>query len=403
MLEQYKGINQAAGVTITINPDGSLAIDACLISVIGDQLDFVKKLPNLPDMKALMKALPAKSFVALNLSGKGILQKQVQRSTDDGPVDIQKVIPSLNPKDFYVQQMASGSQGFISMIRRTEADSWIEALQKEGFIPLILSLGPFPVMHVERQLNVYDYELIFNGHRIYRTDASQWESCTYDAALLAPFPLKLESEGINERLLMPYAAAFQLVMAAKLTPVIAEVPVLETTFHEVLDKKKLQLRGGLIVAIFFILLLINFILFSWLNSDNNKLSEQVGMSAQSSIDLEKIDDQVKQKEALLHNLGWDDDVNKSALVDQLADLLPPELNWQQLDINPVDLANSRIQKLPVFFERQIRVIGTSGRIIPVNEWIARIKTRHWVKSVQLESYDFNNELNIGQFMVIINY
>jgi len=39
----------------------------------------------------------------------------------------------------------------------------------------------------------------------------------------------------------------------------------------------------------------------------------------------------------------------------------------------------------------------------VNEWMARIKTKHWAKDVQLENYSFNNELNTGQFIVNITY
>jgi hypothetical protein len=47
------------------------------------------------------------------------------------------------------------------------------------------------------------------------------------------------------------------------------------------------------------------------------------------------------------------------------------------------------------------VTGKSERIIPVNEWIARVKTQKWVKNVQLDSYTFSNELNTGQFTVLL--
>jgi Tfp pilus assembly protein PilN len=53
--------------------------------------------------------------------------------------------------------------------------------------------------------------------------------------------------------------------------------------------------------------------------------------------------------------------------------------------------------------QKIEVKGISPQIIPVNEWIARIKTRRWVKGVQLESYTYNNELNTGQFILTITY
>jgi hypothetical protein len=47
--------------------------------------------------------------------------------------------------------------------------------------------------------------------------------------------------------------------------------------------------------------------------------------------------------------------------------------------------------------------GSSARIIEVNEWIARIKTKKWVKNVQLENYNYNNELSTGKFNIIVDY
>jgi len=155
--------------------------------------------------------------------------------------------------------------------------------------------------------------------------------------------------------------------------------------------------------VFFILLLVNFCLFSWLNSSNVRLTEQVSRSAQSTDDIQKINEEVQQKEGLLKVLGWEGNINKSALVDQIASLLPPEMSWKEVAVDPVNLADSRQQKQIVFYTRKIRVMGTSEKIIPVNEWIARIKTRAWVKNVQLDSYTFNSELNTGQFSIVIDY
>jgi hypothetical protein len=72
-------------------------------------------------------------------------------------------------------------------------------------------------------------------------------------------------------------------------------------------------------------------------------------------------------------------------------------------VNPVDLPASRTQKFLAFYDRKIWIIGTSEKIIPVNEWIARIKIKSWVKNIQLENFAFNNELNTGQFTIIIDY
>ena len=131
--------------------------------------------------------------------------------------------------------------------------------------------------------------------------------------------------------------------------------------------------------------------------------DKVSRTTANSSELKTIETEANQKESLVKQLGWDGSVNKSLLVDQLAALLPSEVKWRELTINKLDWSASKIQKKLVFLDRQIRVTGESDKIIPVNEWLARVKSLKWVKSVQFDSYLFNTEQNTGQFIVVINY
>lgn len=383
--------------------DGSMRINACWVTVEDNQLTIDKKLTGFESLEELKRNLPQKTPVALNLSGKGILQKQTEALSEVNQHNFSKILPNATITDFYVQNFVSGGHSFVSVVRKSDADKWISQLSTTGLIPLQFSIGPFPVHNVIPQLNVYDNGIIFNGHVVEFNEQSNWRTYRYNESEFSSFPLKVESENLDEKLLVPYAAAFNLVMASKVHPIVADVPYLETELDTLIAVKKFKVKGVVILTVFFILLLINFVLFSWLNSANNKLTEQVGQMAQTNINSQGIEDQVKQKEALLNELGWDEGINKSALIDQLADLLPEEITLNKIDVNPVDLAASRIQKSLTFLNRVIKITGNSEKIIPVNEWIARAKTKPWVKNIQLESYTFNSELNTGQFTIIINY
>ncbi len=231
----------------------------------------------------------------------------------------------------------------------------------------MLSLGPFPVQNIIGQLNVYGKELIFNGHTIQRNEQMEWIAYHYKESVFSTFPFKVESENLSEKLIIAYATAFQLVLADKVEPVKAEVLQLETALHKLTEEKKLKVQGFLVLSVFFILLLINFFLFSWLNSSNVKLTEQVSRSAQSTEDIQKVNEQVQQKEGLLKTLGWEGDINKSALIDQVASLLPSDITWKEVAIDPIDLSGSRSQKSIVFFNQKIHIVGNSEKIIPVNE------------------------------------
>lgn len=398
MFERYYTVNDATGVQITLLPDGGAVIHACSVTVKDHTLNIEKKLAGIS-----MEQLPPKSVIALNLSGKVVLQKQLEKTDAIDQHNFSKILPNAHIGDFYVQHFTSGGSSFVSVIRKAEADKWIAQLEDRGCMPVMLSLGPFPVQNVSAQLNVYDSRVIFNGWIIERNEQLDWMSCRYDVSAESPFPLKIESERIDEKLLVPYAAAFQLVLAGKLDPVQADVPALDKAFRSLLAEKKLKVQGSIILCVFFVLLLANFLLFSWLNSANARLTEQVSRSVQSTEDVQKINEETGQKENLLKTLGWEAGINKSALVDQVAALLPPELTWKEVAVDPADLSGSPTQKSITFANRCIRITGESAKIIPVNEWVARVKSRPWVKNVQLERYTFNNELNTGEFTILINY
>jgi hypothetical protein len=402
-LEQYYRINQVAGVHIHMYSDTHFIIQVCSVDVNGSELRIVKKVIDLTSPAQLKEHIPAKSTIALNLSGKGVLQKKIERVDEVDQLAFSKLLPNAKPEDFYVQNFISGETSFITLIRAAEADKWISRLQELQFYTLMLSLGPFPVEAIAPQLNIYDGELLFNGHLIRRNQKSEWVECLYDELLHSVFPIKLASEKIDEKLIIPYAAAFQLVLSNSQDPVKANVNGLEKDLRKKLSDQKIKVQSVVALVMMFTLLLFNFIAFSWLNSSNNDLTRQVSRSAQNSSNQQEINEQVKSKEDRLKSLGWDGGIDKSQLLDQIASLLPPDVTMKEVAVNPVDQSQSRARRTFSFYEREIQITGNSERIIPVNEWIARVKAKSWVKHIQLENFAYNNELNTGQFMVTINY
>ncbi|WP_439697189.1 hypothetical protein ACFGVS_01615 [Mucilaginibacter sp. AW1-7] len=402
ILSPHYHINQAAGITIDIAQDGSYTINCCQVSTDHKQLIIEKKLGVKEDVEGIAKQLDAKIPIALNLTGKGILTKQVVAASGDEQQDMAKIIPNLNVADFYLQQFTSNDQLFVSLVRKTLADHWINILEQQGFTVLMLSLGPFAASHMLNQLNVYENDVVFNGIQISRDAELNWTAVGYSPAFQAPFPFKIGAEPIDQQLIMPYAAAFQLVLADKLEPVKAIVDATDARYLQIIGTKKLKVTGALILGVFFILLLLNFVTLSWLNSENSRLDGQVSLSANSSSDMQMLTEQIKAKEALLKDMGWDGGFNKARIIDQLAALLPGEVTLKEIAINPPDI-NNKDSRGQHFLDRRIKLTGNSQQVIAVNEWIARIKTLKWVKGAGLDNFEFDNDQNTGKFNIIINY
>jgi Tfp pilus assembly protein PilN len=402
-LEQYYRINEAAGVHIQLQSEGRVSIQVCTLVAGGNELQMDKKITGLNLPGQLKEHLPAGSVIALNLSGKGILQKRIEKVERIDQNILNAMLPNAKLEEFYIQHFPSGEFSFISLVRRTEADKWISQLKDYAFKPLMLSLGLFPVDAVIPLLNVYEGEFPLNGYRIQRNEKGEWTGCQPDDSAHAVFPVKLAAENLDEQLISPYAVAFQLVLGDRIEPVKADVGSLEAALQTTLSTIKIRAQSVMVLLLLFVALLVNFLVYSSLNSSNQTLMGQVSHEAKNSSDQQDINEQVKNKEDRLKLLGWDGGVDKSELIDKIAALLPPEIALREILVNPVDQGQSRTQKSLAFDDRKIEVTGISQQVIPVNEWIARVKTKSWVKDIRLANFAYNNELNTGQFTVTINY
>ncbi|OKS87289.1 hypothetical protein [Mucilaginibacter polytrichastri] len=403
MFEKYYRFNKVAGLNIEVDKDGNASYSACLLSITGNQLALDQKITGLNDINELKKHIPAKTIIAVNLVGKGVLIKQTASITSEDELNFASILPNAQERDFYTQLFNSGDKLFVSFIRQQEADKWIAQLKNLDFIPVVFSLGPFVIGQVINQLNIYGQEIVFDNHVIQRDEQLNWITYQYSLSASSAYPFKLENEQIDEALLLPYAAAFQLALYPNIDLIRANHVTLSDQLQKRSDGIKLKVQSATVLVCFFVLLLGNFLLFSYYNSANLKLAGQVGQSVKLANNAESLADSLKAKQQLLAAIGWEGKVDKSIMIDQIAQLLPAEVNWQQVAVDPLGPNPDHGVSQDVFASRQIRINGTSARIIPVNEWIARLKTKSWVKNVQLQSYYFNNELNTGQFVVAINY
>lgn len=403
MLKQLFNINTAIGVSLVIGRDGKEAVHACQITRHGQTLDIDKKVTGAASVKEAIEQFKDKHPVALNISGKGILIKQIPKIDEITANTFSQVLPNANFDDFYVQNFVTGDFSYVAAIRRAEADRWMDQVKAANTDIVMLGLGPFAADHILGQLNFYDKEIAFDGHTIHKDEQGNWTNYRFDATTGSPYPIKIGSEKIDEKLVLAYAAAFQLIMADKLDPIGVQHDTMIQSYQALLSKKWLKGYGAIAAVAIFILLLANFFILSWLNNENADLAYRVGRSAQNISDVKDLEQQVRIKEQKLKVLGWNGGMSKALITDQLASDLPDDMVWQSISIDPKDDKGSRDQKAMVFKDGMIRVTGLSPQIISVNEWMARVKAKRWVKAVSLESYSIDRELNTGVFIIQINY
>jgi hypothetical protein len=403
LLQSKYRISQTAGIAVHTNDDGSFAIAACLMEAQKDSVIIEKKIASAESVGNVCKNLPRGVAIGLCLTGKGILTRQIELVDGSISEKLKMVFPNLNAGEFYIQEFVSGKSCFLSLIRREQADNWIAALRAAGFATLGLSLGPFAVRNIDEQLNFYDEEFRFNGHHIVRDKQGDWLSWSFQTSFVAQHVIKAENETLPEAMVLPYAAAFQLALYPALSMVRADVPACDRTLADELRLRKIRVNSVLFIVIIFLLLVINITAFLWLRSRNEALSAQLSNSRQNTTDAVLLTQQVSGAERLLDEFGWDAAGSKAAMLADVARLMPVDIQWSRAEVNPVDAPVSRSAHKTVFLKRAILISGTCKAILPVNEWLARISTLHWVTESKLNAYRFDNEKDTGVFTIKISY
>lgn len=396
------GITACTGAEVNILADGTFLIRAL-------ELSLQKKLIHVEQKKeytltlSQIASVKAKGPVAIILTGKGVLIKKTTKLESITEQSLRHLFPGFKPAEFYVQHFSSGENSFVAFVRREIADPVLAAFRKHGAEILLFSLGPFVVEQVIPLLNNYNGDLKFDGHQVVLNEQKDWLDYNYAAGTGAEFEMKIDIESIPQNFLLAYAAAFQLILNDRLELISVDAEEIKQDLAQLLAKLKFKKNGALVLGGIFFLLMINFLLFSFYNSANQRLAGKAGQRSNQSQDRQKLETDVKEKEAQVKLLGWNHGLNYAYLCDQIGQTVPAAITLSELNINAVKDKYTAAVKRNGSETGSLRITGQSASVYVINDWIYALKQKSWVKTVQLEKYGTDDQKGIQVFTLLLSY
>jgi hypothetical protein len=394
------GITACSGAELNILPDGTFGIRMVELSLQNKLIHIVSKKEYTATLDNI-KITGAQGPVALTLSGKGVLIKKTSRLETVTEQSLRHLFPSFKQEEFYLQHFCSADHSFIAFVRKEIADRVIAAFRKQGAQVLLLSLGPFVADHVIPQLNHYGGSLNFDGHQLTLNEEKAWLDYTYEPGSVSGFALKIDIEPIPEQFLLAYASAFQLLLNDRLELVAIESEELKQGLIELTAELKFKKRGTLILFFFFAVLLLNFLLFSFYNAANQELAGKAGQRSDLFTDRQKLEAEVKEKEAQVKRIGWNHGLRYAYLCDQIGQSIPAALNLTELSMGAIKEGPGSSQKSKG--TGRMKITGQSASVYIIHDWIYTLKQKHWVKAVQLEKYATDEQKGAQVFTLLVDY
>lgn len=397
--------SKVTGLEISFLPDHKLLINGVTVVLNKKQIITETALPAVSNIDDLVKKLKKDIPLSVVFNGKGIIAKQTGKiATGDHPLSA--VLPNANPGDFYHTSPEEQSNPTVAVGRKDQADEILIQLKEKGFKILQASLGfemmqnILPFMRISKDNVIETNSFILSANS--ETGISGFER--RDHTITDKFQLpeyQVGKEYVHGSNLLAFAAAVQLITDDLQTaPGIGSLQVSNerTDFRY----SRFVRAGGIgILAIAFILLLINFLVYNHYFNKNKTLQSEHSVS-QNRQDKEKIILQhLKKQEALLQGGSWFQSSRISFYADRIASLTPNNTVLSSLNINPS--GGSYYGEFPVihFKTDTIQLAGSTGNAVEVNQFMHNLKLIDAFNTVSLRNYAFKKETETGTFLIEI--
>lgn len=392
-------LNSILGVELKFLEDQRMSCRFALVSRQGNKVDIeqVKQLDG--NLVEVLQGLPKKYPMALSLTGKGLLHKNVQIVGNGGAKALfEQAFPAVDRQEFYVQEFVGETNALVSIIRKQLVDELLERMRRAGLTILSLSLGAMASSAIWSQLNSYGQEIQFDGHFFRLDENKDFIAYQHDAVFQSQFPLKVGEMPLDQQQVVAYGSAFQLLLYHQLLLVRADVEQVNADLDNHISNHSLKKKAVYFVCSLFVTLLLSFLLFAYYNDRNTQLLSSQGARTADADQIGLMQKSILERETILKRLNWNGGYNYGFLLNEIGASLPTQLQLTELSCNDYKSDKEQQERIP-----QIRILGTSSDPVRVNNWIFELKKKQWIKSVTLIRYQEDMQGGQYQFTLMITY
>lgn len=386
------------GIEIVLLQEGQYRCSYAVVYRKGNAMEILEHKQVEGSLVKVLESLPRKYPLALALSGKGIVHKQVE-DKGDGQADLFRgAFPSVEKKEFYVQEFSQEKQAWISIARKSLADDLLGKLRLAGLKVYALSLGGLPLVGIWDMLGEMHEGFSVEGHVFSTAENGSFSGYRYTASPGERSKVKLGGNSVAIGAVLPYALAFQLFLHDRIEKIKAENEEVDRSFSSFLEESGLKKTVSVFIFVLLGLLLISFFMLSHYNSENAVLSEKAGHLTATADQVDVLKKEIALQKAQLKKMGWNGGYSYAFLLNEIGSSRPRLLNLTQ-----VQFGEDKKTGFVELGENTIKISGETANLSAVNNWIFMLKEKKWVRSVRLLRYQQDMGSDSYFFNLLIGY
>lgn len=354
---------------------------------------FMQSLKQLEEF--LDKNIPEGSRLHVNIEGRGVLQKATPRNQlHNHQVLMTSFFPMVQEEDFVSQLYISKEQGFLNVVRKDILVALRQLNARHAWISF--SLGAFIVAPLvslleREEVSIKNYTLQIASGKIVAVNSN---------SKIGSQPIVFAQESISPDVFLAYCSAWYLLLGgigltfSKWGPEKEAVERYQASIH-------LHRAGKWALFILLGALLLNTILYLYLQKNVANLEAQESFVTNRYKRTAALQKQTHKLHEIYSHIGWRSNLVPVFYADQVALLVPPEIQLTSLDIGVLDDAVLKAERKQVYRSSLIQVKGLTKDPVSLHKLIEMIEKYSWVEEVDQHRYRHDTRQNLGVFEFVI--
>ncbi len=361
--------------------EGSLRFQVVRFTRKKNTIDFRTDTAAYTDTESLLAALKKDKVLLLIFTGRGVVTKTFAPEPENGKIALTRVIPNASEEEFFVQQVHSATQAFVTVTRRKTWEELLHELTGKGFILADVWLGPVCAAGIKAllpgtALNLPRHLLQFDAQGLCALQARE-ESPVAD--------LLIDGKKVQAASLTALGGGFgYYAPTLEHTPIDSELLTLSQ--KELRQKQLFRKAGAGLLAVFMLILLGNYFAFSHYSERYKLLEEQLSVHTSELEMLNQLKKELAEKRSMVERSGIFNHMKLSFFADRLAMQVPSSIRLTDMQINPLQGRKLKANEKATFGLGTILLAGKVSRSTDLNEWIHTIKAQEWTKEVTVLNY-----------------
>ena len=397
--KSYLTKNTVCAVECVFNDTG-LSFQYVILQTKKNKIEIAHKGETIDSVEILKIAKKYSAPLSLVISGKGVIIKKIIFSENDTlqlKELLQQHLPAIPFNEFYVQFYKNEqNSGHLAVCRKEQVNEVISQFTKDktevvnAFIGSLVCNALSSITSSYNRLSTATNQLeLVNGYveSVNPSTGNDYVSLDIDGLKVVPSQV------------VSFATGFSYL--TQQSNYLSDNTEINSLPIQHLEKNKTRVLLLTLIAFVFIITATNSVLFFQKYDEHTTLETELNLYESKNNQITTLLESYQQKKNLIEQAGIFDNKKMSVYADKIAASLPNDILLRELYFNPEE-GDTEEDSLTNFTENQLIIKGNCSKSLLLNDWINILKSQSFVKTVNLETFIYNSEGHLPNFVLKVD-